>query len=64
MNFDTKTHRAILKRVVIMEKDTGGYIGVIIDKRGIFEVSDPYVTREEVQRDINEGFIDYTDFLY
>jgi hypothetical protein len=63
MNFDTTTHRAILKRVVIMERDTGGYIGIILDKRGIFEVTDSYPTRQEVQRDINEGFIDYTDFL-
>jgi|13_taG_2_1085334.scaffolds.fasta_scaffold73668_3 hypothetical protein len=63
MNFNTTTHREILKRVVIMEKDTSGYIGVIIDKRGIFEVTDSYATRQEVQRDINEGFIDYTDFL-
>tara|TARA_R110000796_G_scaffold103430_3_gene212771 strand:+ start:548 stop:739 length:192 start_codon:yes stop_codon:yes gene_type:complete len=63
MNFNTVRHQSILKRVVIVERDIGGYIGVITDKRGIFEVSDTYATRQEVQQDINEGYIDYTDFL-
>ena len=57
MNFNTVRHQSILKRVVIVERDIGGYIG------GIFEVSDTYATRQEVQQDINEGYIDYTDFL-
>ena len=48
--------------IQIMQTDTGLWVGIVITQLGIFEVTDPYPNKWQVEDDIKNGFINTSMF--